>query len=270
MMRARRVTFKLAIIALSALTLYVISLTDCARAASARPADTFQLAVPDTLGLFQETISVGSDGDARIDIIVVLEQGGTWNLLMPFDHGAADDVAILSGPAVFAPVADGLAPPVVEVLGYTMLNLRTTPAAAAGDTIKVRAVAPGWFDADAASRPFGEYGLGRRFTNTSSYVMREVRLSLRLPEGLLVHAVDRIEPAWNPKGSPEPPFQITRLGDHGEAVLHLAEVPPMARGGLDLRARPARRGPIPLAIGLVLGGLYLVFFRSVLKPREVA
>ncbi len=37
---------------------------------------------------------------------------------------------------------------------------------------------------------------------------------------------------------------------------------------LDLLVRPARRGPLPLIVGLALMALYLVFFRDVLKPTE--
>ncbi len=265
-MRARKVSILLTVTAISALTLFLISLLESEAAA----APVTFAAVPDTLAGYEEKVIVGSDGSASVEITVVVGRGGLGDLLLPFDFDDGSGFSIPSGPASFRRTADGESPPTIMVLGRRMLNLEQLPTAVPGDTIRVAAEVPGWFSQDDSREPYGEFSLERRFVNSSAFVLRDLRLSVVLPPGMLVHSIEDVQPAYNPKKSPTPPFSISRMGDRGAAMLRVDHLPPTSAIRLQLNIRPVRRGPIPLVIGIVFAVLYLVFFRDVLKPREVA
>jgi hypothetical protein len=223
---------------------------------------------PDTLDFLQEKISIGPGGDALVEVTAVLAKGGSGDLLLPFDFEGGGDFTVLAGPIRFHQTPAGPERPVREVLGYHMLNLVTEATAAAGDTVRVRALVPGWYDRQDARQEYGEFQLGRKYVNTSKMVFRSFNLALQLPEGMLVHSVTRVIPGYDPKKSPEPPYAIGRSGDRGWARLQQANLLPAGNCLLEMNIRPHRRGPIPLVLGLLAGAAYLVFFRDVLKAKE--
>ncbi len=254
----------LAISALTGLTLFVMTLIDDT-AFGAEPGDVAPpAATPDTLWSLQEKITIGPDGDASVEVSAVLGKGGSGDLLLPFAFEDGSDFTILSGPVRFSAAAE----PVRRVLGNNTWNLQTLPEAAAGDTVVVAAVARGWFDRDKARRDFGEYALSRGYVNTSRFFARDFTMTLVLPEGILVHAVTNVVPAHDPKKSPEPPYAVGRTGDRGWVSLHRKDLAPAGACRLEMRVRPARRGPVLLVVGLAAGLLYLVFFRDVLRPQK--
>nr|MEE4267871.1 hypothetical protein [Candidatus Krumholzibacteria bacterium] len=258
----------LAITVLTVLTLFVISLVDAKAFGAEVPASQALGAVPDTLALLSERITIGSDGNAGVEVVAVLGKGGSGDLLLPFAFEAGQDFAILSGPVVFSRDAAGAPRPVREVLGHRMLNLATTSLSAAGDTVVVSASVPGWFNQKEAREEYGEFSLGHQYLNTSRFLIKKFTLELELPPGMLVHTVTKVVPGYDPKKSPEPPYQIGRSENAGWATLHQENLAPAGGCRLDMHIRPARRGPVPLIAGVVLALLYLVFFRDVLKAKE--
>ena len=258
------------ITALSALTLFLITLLDNEAHAAAVGPSPAVAAEPDTLDLYAETITIGPDGNAHIEILVVLGSGGQVDLLLPFMDENGEDFSILSGPVTFGGDPSRSAPATVKILGHRLLNLRTTDAAAAGDTIRVTARVDHWFRREDALRPHGEYRLQRGFVNRSAYVFGDFRLRLVLPPGMVVHAVEKVVPDYDPKQSPTPPYALDRSGGRVRATLVASDLAPAGGVRLQLGIRPARRGIIPLIAGLAAALLYLVFFRDVLKPEKAA
>lgn len=263
-MRARKISILLAITAISALTLFVVSLPTCSAEAAV------MVAVPDTLLGYEEKVIVGPDGNDRVEITAVVGRGGVHDLLLPFDFDDGTDFSIPSGPAAFRRDANGQAPPTIMVLGHRMLNLASVATAMPGDTIRVSAAVPDWFKATAASRPYGESFVERRFVNFSAFVLRQPRVSVVLPEGMLVHSIEKVMPEYSPKKNPQPPFEVARLGNRGMAALTVAQMKPTDSIQLSVNVRPSRRGLIPLFGGLAMACLYLIFFRDVLKPPKEA
>lgn len=268
-MQARKIAILLAVTALSVLTLFVITLLDAsAFGAEADPA-LLAGALPDTLAFYREKISIGPDGDALVEVSAVLGKGGSGDLLLPFAFENGSDFNILSGPVHFAASPqDGEALALRDVLGFHMLNLVLDDGAAVGDTVRVRSRVPAWFDRKKARQQFGEFALSRSFVNSSGHVFRKFELALELPEGMLVHSVTRVVPAYDPKESPEPPYAVGHHGGRGWATLGLDDLGPSGNCRLDLHIRSAQRGRLPLLAGLALAALYLVFFRDVLKAKE--
>lgn len=247
--------------AVSALTLFlVVLLGGTARAAGA------EAARPDTLAYFADVLAVDADGDATVSVTAVLGRVSSMDLLLPWQFEGGRGHQIVRGPALFGPGAGGEASPLVDVLGRPHWNLLLAPGAAAGDTVVLAAVVPGWYDREASRREFGVHALARSWINTSRFVMEDFRLGLVLPPGLLVDAVGATTPAYDASRSPQPPYGVGRDGDRGTCEIRAAALAPAGRVGLALEARPVRRGPVPLWAGLVLAVLYLVFFRDVLKP----
>lgn len=264
-MKARRVAIMLGIVAISALTLFLVTLLDT----EAR-GETVQglAAIPDTLWRYEESILIGPDGDSAVEITVVIGKGGKGDLLLPFDFDVGDDFALLSGPAFFRQDTVGVTQPVIQVLGRNMLNLETYAKAAAGDTLHVVAGLPGWYKKDDFKRPFGEYALKSSFVNFSRFVIRSFRQNLVLPPGMLVHSVTKVEPEYNAKKNPRPPFDFGNRGERVQAGISATNLEPAGLVRLEVNIRAERRGLIPLILGLLAAALYLVFYRDVLKPKE--
>lgn len=271
-MRPRKILIMLAIAAVSTLTLFVISLmTSTAKATPLPTTPTVVIsAVPDTLLGYEEKVIVGSDGNAQVEITVIVGRRGLSDLLLPFDFDDTTNFSILSGPASLPSDDSGLPQPTVTILGRTMLHLKLAETVAQGDTIRVAASAPGWFSAEDSSQPYGEFLMDRHLVNTSIYVLRDVRMSVVLPEGMLVHSIEKVVPAYSPKKNPQPPFKVARLGNRGMATLTVALMDPAEAIRLSVNVRPARRGLIPLFGGIAIACLYLIFFRDVLKPQKEA
>jgi hypothetical protein len=264
-MKAKRVTILLGIVAISALTLFLITLMDT----EARGQTTAELsAVPDTLWYYEESILIGPDGDSAVEITAVIGIGGSGDLLLPFLFDGGDDFSLLSGPATFVRDAEGVEQPVIRVLGRNMLNLATFETAAAGDTVRVLAHIPDWYTMEESKRPFGEYALKGGYTNFSRFVMRDFRQNLVLPPGMLVHSVTKVFPEYNAKKNPRPPFDFGTRGDKVLAGITAKNLEPAGVVKLELHIRPERRGIIPLVLGLLAAVLYLIFYRDVLKPKE--
>jgi hypothetical protein len=266
-MKARKVAILLTLTALTALTLFIVTLMDSPAHGMDVNSDRAG-AVPDTIEYYRESVSIGPDGDAFVEVSAVLANGGFGDLLLPFAFEDGNDFTILSGPVLFNQDDQGRSLPTREVLGYRMLNLELVGPVTTGDTLRVRGTVPGWFDRKEARQEYGEFSLRRGFINSSVFVLRRLELAVELPEGMLVHSVTRVSPSYDPKKSPEPPYAIGRSGDVGWAVLKQEMLKPAGSVRLDLHVRPARRGPIPLVAGLVAVVLYLAFFRDVLKPKE--
>ena len=102
-MRARKVAIMLVLTAISALTLFIVALLDKPAFGAEIPAVYRAPAVPDTLEFYRESVSIGPDGNALVEISAVLANGGSGDLLLPFAFEAGDDFTILSGPVQFQP-----------------------------------------------------------------------------------------------------------------------------------------------------------------------
>ena len=261
-MRSGKTIVLLAMTAISAIAIFLVLLLDSEAAEAAWPA------LPDTLGNYSETIQVGPEGNAEVEIQFVLGRGGVEGLLLPFGFEGATDFTVISGPAVFGEDAQGLPAPTVLALGRRMLNLEARPGSAAGDTVRIGAFVPGWFSAEDSARPYREYGLGRRFTNTSSYVLKDMRLRLILPQGFLVQGVDFAIPAYEPKQNPNPPYTIERVGGRIAMTQQAESLAPAGVVELSFGMRSEKRGRFPLYLGLILASLHLFFYRDLLKPQE--
>jgi hypothetical protein len=259
LMRARRVAIMLLLTALSALTLFFVVLLGGTAEASAP-------AAPDSLLYCRDQLVVGPDGGALATVTVVLGRVSSMDLLLPWTEQAGRDHQIVRGPAVFGVDAAGAPLPVVDVLGTPHWNLRLLPGAAPGDTIAVGAFVPGWYDPAATLGEFGVHRLGRRWVNTSRFTVAAMELGLALPPGMLVDEVGATTPGFNAKKSPEPPYAITREGGRDVFVITARDVAPAGRTAFALDARPARRGRLPLIVGLLLAAAYLISFRDVLRP----
>ena len=260
-MRARRVAIMLVLTAITALTLFIIVLLEGTAEAAEVPA-----AQPDTLVAYSEVVSVDTEGDATVSVTVVVGRVSSMDLLLPWNFEGGRDHQIVRGPARFGAGPDGDGAPLVDVLGRPHWNLSLTAEAAPGDTVVLTATAPGWYDHEGSRRQFGAHALARSWINTSRFVMRGFALGLELPPGLLVDAVGPTTPSFNPNRSPRPPYTIGRSGDRGTFTIGAELLPPAGRVALAIEARPVKRGPVPLAVGLVCAGLYLALFRDVLKP----
>jgi len=257
-MRAAKAVVILAMIAVTAVTIFIILLLDAGRAEAAATA------APDTLALLQETIQVGPDGSAEVEVMVVLGGGGGGGLLLPFAFPAPERFTPPSGPARFRDPAA----PLADRLGHRMVSLELLPDARAGDTVRVRAAVPAWYDMARTRKAHGVHPVRRELVNTSADVIAVAVTRVVLPPGYTVHAVGEVVPRFDPKDSPTPPYAIGVQDGRVVIVQRAERVGTAGRMVLSFEMRAARRGAVPLAAGLLLALLYLVKFRDVLQPGK--
>lgn len=257
-MRAAKIVVMLAITAVAAVTIFIILLLD------AGAADAAMTAVPDTLALLEETIRVGSDGSAEVEVTAVLGRGGGGGLLLPFAFPAPQGFTPPSGPARFS---DADAPQVLY-LGHRVVSLDLLPGAQPGDTVRVLARVPSWYDMAGTRKAHGVHAVRREFVNTSRHVIAAATTRVVLPPGYMVQSVGDVVPKFDPKANPSPPFAIGTRDGRVEISQHAERVTPSGRMVLAFEMRAARRGVVALAAGLLLAVFYLARFRDILNPGK--
>jgi hypothetical protein len=224
----------------------------------------------DTLSLVEQRIALAPDGDAALTVTLVLAGDGPGTALLPFGFARADSFRVAGRDAAFPLDTAGVVAPLRPVAGRRLLALTLDPAAAAGDTVVVRCRLPRFMDWEGARGEFGAYDVEDTFVNDSDLDIGLCRLILDTPPGYRVRRITGTEPAFKPASSPTPPYAVGREGDRGRATMTAKRLRPGGRVHLGIQAERTRRGPVPLAAGILVTLLYLWFFRDILPVRRAA
>ena len=102
--------------------------------------------------------------------------------------------------------------------------------------------------------------------NTQETAIDAFRLDVRLPEGMMVQTIREQLPKLG-KTEAGPRVRLNKVDGRQGGFLQLS---PMAQGdstALTLELTPTRKSPLWLLVGLLLGGLYLFFFRDLVAAK---
>lgn len=215
----------------------------------------------DTLAALEQFYRLADDGSAVLILTIVPAAPGPGELALPFGETTASDFVIEGDRASFTADAAGPAP-VRQSAGRALLVLDIPAGVAAGDTIRVRCRVARAIDWAKARQAFGASDVSRTFVNDAGLSIGHFRMEIQLPESYRFRRITGSEPAFKPQASPDPPYAIGRRDGRDTASLTTNHFRPGARARLGLEAERVHRSAVPLFGGVLLGILYLVFFRN--------
>jgi hypothetical protein len=227
-------------------------------------------AMVDTLAVLEQRVAIAADGGAVVTTTAVLARGGAGELHLPFGFEGADSFRLAGRDAAFPRDTAGAPAPLHRAADRVQLAVLVGSAAAAGDTVVVGCHVPAFMDWAGARGEFAAYDVAGTLANDADLDIGTCRLVLEMPPGYQVRRIGTTEPGFKPTSSPVPPYVVGRRGDRGFAAVTAKRLRPGGRVRLALQAEQARRGPVPLVAGALLGLLYLWFFRDVLPSRRAA
>lgn len=216
----------------------------------------------DTVAVLEQSYWLADDGTAVMTVTIVPGVRGPAELALPFGEAGASDFSVESGGVRLAVDSTGAAAPVRGSAGRALLVLDLPAGVGTEDTLRVRCRVPHAIDWAKSKQAFGACDVSRTFVNDAGVSIGTYRLELWLPESYRYRRVTGSEPAFKPQVSPDPPYAIGHRNARDVASLTVNHFRPGARARLGLEAERVGRGPVPLIGGLILGILYLVFFRN--------
>jgi hypothetical protein len=113
---------------------------------------------------------------------------------------------------------------------------------------------------------FGNRTVVLRFRNTTPRMISQYTGALILPRGLTVTSVVSSEPAQTEK-EPAAPYTIFDTDEGSGISIHKAGMGLSDAARVTFRCKPAQRSPVLLICCSLVGVLYLIFFRNVLKDN---
>ncbi len=176
---------------------------------------------------------------------------------IPFDRGTPRGAMICSdgGVVVAFTVQEGI----------PFLTLAGTPTGPGPYTVTVVVdTFPGWATLKAGE--FGNRTFSFVFRNSTTTRIAEYTGTVLLPEGLTVTSVVSSEPAQTEK-EPAAPFAVFSRGSRTGISIHAADLELADGARVTFRCKPTSKSPVLFAVCSLVGILYLIFFRNVLKDN---
>jgi hypothetical protein len=113
---------------------------------------------------------------------------------------------------------------------------------------------------------FGNRTVTLSFRNTTPRRISQYTGALILPEGFTVTSVVSSDPAQTEK-EPAAPFSIFGADGCAGISIHKADLGLSDVAQVTFRSKPAQHSPVLLICSCIIGVLYLIFFRNVLKDN---
>jgi hypothetical protein len=204
-----------------------------------------------------ERISVSGRGPGEVTLTIMPDSSLLLPMDVPFDRGTPAAGIGTSDSSVSASfiIRDGI--PLLQLTGshasgvplFISVNVDTLPA---------------W--RGLKSGEFGNRTVVLSFRNSTTRRITLYTGAIVLPAGLTVTSVVSSEPAQTEK-EPAAPFTIFESGDRSGISIHKAGLGLSDGAQVTFRCKPAQRSPVLLICCSVVGVLYLIFFRNVLKDN---
>lgn len=219
----------------------------CARATGADPT---------AISRYDLRLDTEATGPARVTLDLVLERIDAGTALVPFPFTEVKDLSLVDGPA-------GAATATAGANGQARILL-TLPGLATGPvTIRL---------AGTVEKAISEPGPAARIVrlallNTQPEPIRDLRMAITFPEGLRGHAIREARPAPG-KAEAGPRAAFDAIDGRSGVRLQVDSLPQGETAALRIELARAEPSLAWLLAGLVLGALYLVSFRDLVRPAR--
>jgi hypothetical protein len=204
-----------------------------------------------------ERITVLGNGAGEVTCTITADSSLLLPMDVPFDRGTPGTGIGTSDSGVAANfvIRDG-----IPMLHLTGNHTSGTPLVL---TVRVDTL-PAWRGLKAGE--FGNRTVVLSFRNTTTRKITRYTGALVLPQGFTVTSVVSSEPAQTEK-EPAAPFTIFATDDRSGISIHKAGLGLSDAAQVTFRCKPAQRSPVLLICCCLVGVLYLIFFRNVLKEN---
>jgi hypothetical protein len=205
---------------------------------------------------YHEHVGVHSDGSADI-VVTILSQDTVCGVLrLPWGFPGVNHVS----------AADSTAG--AEIREENGLRFLLLTGLHPGRPMQVMLHVPRLMAWETAKRAdFGNMTLTHQFRNTTTTRITQYRGEFLLPEGLTVTSVVSSIPEQTDK-DPAAPFEIIQEGTQTGIVLTSANLQMGDLTSITFRCKPAEKSLVLFGVLAVAAGLYLIFFRDVLKENN--
>lgn len=218
----------------------------CARAAGAQDA---------AVSRYDLRLDTAANGPARATLTLVLDRVEAASAaVVPFPFAEARNVALAQGP-------EGTLVAVEETNGQARLLLTLPPGTRTPIELRLTCEVHG-----AISDPGPAARIVRlALLNTERAPIRDLRFVITFPDGLRGHAIRDARPAAG-KTEAGPRAVLDAIDGRSGARLQVGALPQGETAALRVELARARPSSAWLLAGLVLGALYLVSFRDLIRP----
>ena len=204
------------------------------------------------VGCYAETIVMRTDGSADVRIVVDVPAGVADPIVLPL--ASPDITSLATESALPAAVA-------VTMRGDRSVLLVTHAASAAVQSIAITFVRHAFLDMAAPPLAFGNRAVAYDFVNATGGAVAEFHVSIVLPPGFGITAIDRVVPAVS-ESTVTLPYEIGDAGGRVSITLNARDISIGAAQAMTVRVKP-RASALPLAAGAVLASCwYLIRFRD--------
>lgn len=239
-------------------------LARCARACAALAmAGAGALAGAVEVKTYDTRITLSPDGSAQVVVALDLAGATAGRLRVPVAFAALEGFGTQQAPAgtTIAPAAgkdaaavdidlpDGVAPEARLAFSFSVPGLLYVPRPEEGQK---------------AAFPEGSRLFRHAFVNTQALPIGTYRARVRLPEGMLVHAIREQLPRAKRKEF-TPRVELDRFEGRQGAQLQLAGLKQGERTSMELEVLSEKRSILWLLAGLLLAGGFLYGFRDLVK-----
>jgi len=209
---------------------------------------------PAAISRYELRLDTRAQGPARASLSLVLDRIGGEIAVIPFPFADVSDLRLAEGPA-------GTLVASTVVNGQASLLLTLPGGAASPLALRLEC------DVQKVLSEATPAGRTARLTllNTQPEPIRDLRLSITFPEGLRGHAIREARPAPG-KAEAGPRAVLDAIDGRSGARLQVDSLPQGETAALRVELARAEPSMAWLLAGLVLGALYLVSFRDLVRP----
>jgi len=207
---------------------------------------------------FSERVELSADGGAVSKISLVGD--GAAGAMIPCSFQKASSASLGSGPSETA----------LEIRNRGGANFIIVPAGVVQASAPVELtckVSDAFDSAEASVTDFGNITGKYSFVNSTGQKIGSFEVTVVMPEGFLVNAVDEYQPKLS-KNDPNDPFTLSVIGGRRAITLKCSNLKYGDRASLKWRMKSGKRSWGLLLLFLIAAAWYLVVFRDIINPRD--
>jgi hypothetical protein len=206
----------------------------------------------------EEKIILESTGAARVETSVKFAKAEAGTLLIPSSFKSVDGLKVEG--------ATGASAALTEKDGVRVFAVTLSEAPKEKQEIKLSFTVPDFYDWKKEKvKDFGNRGLQYRFLNTLPNKVQSYAMELVLPPGFIVNTVEESQPKLTSK-TPVPPYKIVRKDNQYGIALKASKLGVGDYSMVRIRFKDGGKSMAFVLVALVICGIYLVSFRSIIGP----
>ncbi len=206
----------------------------------------------------KERILINSNGDAEIFVNITIDSAKIFTIKLPWNF--SQKVKKIT-------TAPGFGANIITKQGNKYLLVKSIDSTLFSH-IYVKVEVEKFFDFENEKiKDFGNYTVTYRFMNTSLDKIKIYQAEIILPMGFNITSVDESFPEQT-ESNPDSPFTISRENKQNKVVIHSTKLKLGTNTFIKFRFKEELKTYTLLMILIALAGLYLVFFRDIIKVKE--